>query len=517
MKKLSLEKIACVVVMFCAVGGVAAFAQTFSTVASFDGTNGAYPLFGTLVQGTNGNFYGTTAYGGANSGGTIYEVTSAGVVTTLYSFCAKTNCRDGQVPASGLAQTANGDFYGTTNAGGANANGGCGNLEERCGTVFEISPEGKLTTLYSFCAQTNSEGHCTDGAQPYGTLVQGYDGDFYGTTEAGGANGGGTVFTMTPTGAVTTLYSFCAQENSNGYCTDGGQPYTGLVRATDGKFYGTTVYGGANNSGTIFSITPAGKLTSFSYPPGCADCSVSGSLVNPLVQAADGNFYGTTYYGGAGTESAGYGTVFEVTPAGKLTTLYSFCSQPSCTDGQNPFAGLIQATDGNFYGTTEQGGANVNCGDDGLLYCGTIFEITPLGVLTTLYSFCSQPNCADGELPIAELVQGTDGSLYGTTDWGGGSANCEYGCGTVVSLSMGLAPFVETLPIARAVGGNVTILGNNLAGTTSVTFNGTAATFTVASNTAIKTTVPTGATAGPVVVVTPSGTLTSNVPFLVEP
>jgi uncharacterized repeat protein (TIGR03803 family) len=510
MKKLRLERIACILITFCALSGVAAFSQTFTTIASFDGTDGAAPFYTPLVQGANGNFYGTTEAGGASNGGTVFEVTSAGAVTTLYNFCAKVNCRDGGSPFGGLTQTANGDIYGTTHSGGSGRN-----CADYCGTIFEISPEGKLTTIHSFCAQTN----CADGAEPYDTLVQAYDGDFYGTTYTGGANancsGCGTVFKITPTGTFATLYSFCSLTN----CADGGEPAAGLALATDGKLYGSAPDGGANgNGGTIFSITPAGKLTtlySFCSLPSCAD----GNYTQPtLIQASDGNFYGTTVFGGANDSACniGCGTIFKITPAGKLTTLYSFCSQPGCADGQYPEAGLIQATDGNFYGTTS-GGANSNAVCDSGPGCGTVFKITPTGTFTTLYSFCPLANCADGANPYAAPVQGTDGNLYGTTG-GGGTGSCPtYGCGTVFSLSMGLAPFVETLPVARAVGLPVTILGNNLTGTTSVTFNGTAATLITVSDTAITTTVPAGATTGPVQVVTPNGTLTSNVPFRVIP
>jgi uncharacterized repeat protein (TIGR03803 family) len=518
MKKLSLEKIACIVVVFCLASGVASSAQTFSTVASFDGTDGAYPADGSLVQGANGNFYGTTGSGGANNGGTIFEVTSAGTVTTFYSFCAKVNCRDGKYPFAGLTQTANGDFYGTTEEGGAIRNPIC-DRSGGCGTVFEISAEGKLTPLYSFCAQANSQGFCTDGAYPVGTLVQGHDGDFYGTTYAGnGPTDEGTVFKLTPTGSLTTLYIFPLTD------LDGSFPST-LVQGYDGGLYGTTFLGGASNGGAIFKITPAGELTTLYSFCSLANCADGAQPVGGLIQATNGNFYGTTVYGGTNDSvprcsdpGEGCGTIFEVTPAGRLTTLYSFCSQPDCADGQYPQGGLIQATDGNFYGAASIG---ANSGPDcnalgGQGTCGTIFEITPTGTFTTLYSFCSLTNCADGANPTAALLQGTDGNLYGTTAEGGASA-CSDGCGTVFRLSMGLAPFVETLPTARAVGGNVTILGNNLTGTTSVTFNGTAAKFTVASESAIKTTVPAGATAGPVAVVTPSGTLTSNLPFLVEP
>ena|SRR5579863_7632481 len=199
--------------------------------------------------------------------------------------------------------------------------------------------------------------------------------------------------------------------------------------------------------------------------------------------------------------TGGCGTVFKITPSGTLTALHSFAGYP--TDGSEPLAGLVQATDGNLYGTTYSGGPN----DE-----GTVFEITPTGGLTTLYAFCPQSGCADGSNPLAALVQDTNGTLYGTTLLGGAN-----GDGTLFSLSVGLGPFVEMQPISGKVGAAVKILGTNLTGATSVSFNGTAATFTVVSSSFIKTTVPAGATTGTVQVVTPSGTLLSNVPFRVLP
>jgi uncharacterized repeat protein (TIGR03803 family) len=202
--------------------------------------------------------------------------------------------------------------------------------------------------------------------------------------------------------------------------------------------------------------------------------------------------------------------------SGKLTTLYNFCSQggyPNCPDGAMPFAGLIQATNGDLYGTTEQGGDNP-C--EAGLGCGTVFKITPSGTLTTLYSFCSQggyPNCPDGAIPFAGLIQATNGDLYGTTSQGGYAA---YGYGTIFSLSVGLGPFVETLPTSGKLGKTVKILGTDLTGAASVTFNGAPAAFTVASASEITTTVPAGATTGIVQVVTPLGSLSSNVPFRVR-
>jgi len=365
-----------------------------------------------------------------------------------------------------------------------------------------------LTTLYSFCAQSR----CTDGEYPYAGLVQATNGDFYGTTNQGGASNGGTVFKITPSGTLTTLYSFCSQGGSE--CTDGFGPMAGLVQATNGYLYGTTRYGGTGKyssdggGGTVFKITPSGTLTtlySFCSQSGCADGEYP--FYGALVQATSGDLYGTTAAGGYDI-----GTVFKITPSGTLATLYTFGTQS--TDGLDPLAGLVQATDGNFYGTTQYGGTGeYGSGGAG----GTVFKITPSGTLTTLYSFCSQGRCADGSSPYAGVVQATNGDFYGTT-YEGGTIGCGAlvnGCGTVFRLSVGLDPFVETQTNSGNVGAAVRILGSDLTGATGVTFNGTAAAFTVVSRYLITTTVPAGATTGKVQVVTPSRTLSSNMPFRV--
>ena len=320
--------------------------------------------------------------------------------SVLHSFAGT----DGEYP-SGVIQGSNGNFYGTTYEGGS---------IEDAGTVFELTPSGTLTTLYSFCSQAS----CTDGNQPNAGVIQGIDGNFYGTTEYGGANqsafggiGGGTVFKLTPSGTLTTLYSFCGQAN----CIDGERLFAGVIEGTDGNFYGTTWEGGANNSGTVFELTPSGELTilhSFCSQAGCTDGAYPYAS---LIQASDGNFYGTTFYAGTGRLprhhlSLGDGTVFELTPSGTLTTLYSFCTHAHCTDGKWPYAGVIQGDDGNFYGTTQIGGPHND---------GTVFQLTPSGRLTTLHSFCSHAHCADGKWPYAGVIQGSDGNLYGTTEYGG--------------------------------------------------------------------------------------------------
>jgi uncharacterized repeat protein (TIGR03803 family) len=451
-------------------------AQTFTTLYSFDLTDGAEPG-ATLVQATNGNLYGTTFSGVDGCGGTVFEITAGGVLTTLHCF----DGTDGGEPKAGLVQGTNGNLYGTTSTSGANSGG----------TVFKITPGGSLTSLYSFCSQVNSQGYCADGNHPDAGLVQATNGYIYGTTADGGVSGNGTVFKITPGGTLTTLYNFCPTST----CIDGDTPTSGLVQATNGDLYGTTSGGGASGYGTVFKITPSGTLTT----PHSFDGTDGAYPYAGLVEATNGDFYGTTYSGGANN----FGTIFKITPGGTLTTLYSFCSQSGCTDGIQPYAGLVEATNGDLYGTTYSGGAN---------NFGTIFKITPSGTLTTLYDFCSQSECADGGRTYAGLIQNTNGNFYGVT-----SVRGVGGFGTVFSLSVGLGPFVETQTTSGKVGTAVNILGSNLTGATSVTFNGTEAVFKVASRSEITTTVPAGATTGKVNVVTPSGTRSSNQEFRVAP
>jgi len=407
-----------------------------TTLYSFGNTDGRNPYAG-LVQATNGDFYGTTWAGnhdGNDYSGTVFQITSTGTLTTLYYFCSETNCTDGELPYAGLVQGADGNFYGTTQAGGRDVS--CDGYTG-CGTIFKIAPSGTLTTLYTFCPTTP----CTDGTDPYAALVQGTDGNFYGTTEGGGIGlGAGTVFKITPSGALTTLYQFCPQAN----CPDGGDPYGALVQGSDGNFYGTTEGGGANDDdGTVFAITPSGTLTTLHSFAGTDGAHPQAGL----VQGSDGNFYGTTNAGGAQGScpgETGCGTVFKITPSGTLTTLYSFCSQTGCPDGQVPSAALVQGSDGNFYGTTVQGGGGQTGTCPKVGACGTVFQITPDGTLTTIYRFCSEAengiSCTDGANPYGALIQNpNDGNFYGTTYAGGpGGAN---GAGTVFSLSVGLGPF----------------------------------------------------------------------------
>jgi uncharacterized repeat protein (TIGR03803 family) len=485
----------CIAFLFCAATAIAAPAQIFTTLANFDGTDGTQAI-GVLVQGAGGGLYGTANVGGdtkclgGETCGTVYKFTPDGELTALHSFCLNSlpTCPDGARPSAGLVQATDGNFYGTTWLGGSvrAAHNPCwrGGIDG-CGTVFRITPAGRLTTIYDFCSRPN----CIDGSEPSGALVQAANGGFYGTTDFGGVSadgvqGRGTVFEITAEGKLTTLHRFVG--------SDGSYPNT-LIQATDGNFYGTTYDGGAYGepelSGTVFKMTPEGKLTTLYSFCGQVRC-LDGSAPDSLVQAADGNFYGTTRGNGAYLS----GTFFEITPQGKLTTLYTFCSvRPNCADGDGPIS-LVQATDGNFYGTA-QGGVN------GM---GTVFEITAEGTLTTLYSF----NGFDGALPGGGLLQATNGNFYGTTSSGGA-----YRYGTLFSLSVGLGPFVAFVRDSGKVGQTGGILGQGFTGTTSVSLNGIPAKFKVKSDTFVEATVPPGATTGFVAVVTPSGTLTSNVQF----
>jgi uncharacterized repeat protein (TIGR03803 family) len=438
-----------------------------------------------LVQGFDGNFYGTTTFGGANKKGTIFKMTPSGTLTVLHDFCSQSNCTDGEVPFSGLARDNQGNFYGTAAFGGIpDCQNGTG-----CGLIYKITPGGTFTILHSFVS--------TDGGLPEGPPLFATDGNLYGMTVAGGAYSSGTIYKMTTAGKLTSLYSFCAQAN----CPDGLWPTSGLIQGMDGNFYGAT-FGSDNLGGTAFRFTPPSTLTvlasfcSFNNPT--CPYSANGIGPNALAESHNGVLYGTTFGGGA----QGLGSAYKLSKTGKLTTLWSFTNGD---DGSEPYSGLILSTDGTFYGTAYNGGTGA----------GVIYELSPSGVLTPIYDLFCQPDmfdCSDGSNPMGGLVEGTDGNLYGTSRSGG-----DNGGGTAFSVSLRfLRPFVETQPVLGKVGSPVTILGYHLDGVTSVTFNGTAATFKVVSDSEITTTVPAGATTGSVKVAKPTGTLISNGIFRVE-
>ena len=333
-------------------------------------------------------------------------------------------------PQGGLIQATDGYFYGTTSAGGTRG----------VGTVFKMDSVGNVTTLHSF--------NGADGASPWAALVEAGDGSFYGTTSVGGA-GVGTVFKIDPSGNFTTLHSF-----SSG--SDGEYPYAALIQTSNGDFYGTTsgsIQSGSGNCGTVFRMDTSGKVVTLHTfgPEGCQPRAA-------LIQATDGDFYGTTQYAGNG-----YGTVFKMNSLGNVTTLHSFDGN----DGLFPSAALIQASDGNFYGTTSdsvfkmsssgdvtvlhslswtdgwnlsaliqaidgkfygtarEGGSSTDCFGSQAGACGTIFKVDSSGNFALLHTF----NKADGASPGAALIQTGDEHFYGTTAGGGGG-----GSGTIFQM-----------------------------------------------------------------------------------
>ena len=423
------------VLLLCAVGQ--ASAQTFTVLTSLSSVappGGGGNLVWSLVQGVDGNFYGTTQGGGGTCAndpfatcGVVYKVTPAGKLSVIHDFC-QNGCTDGGAPFSGLFLSPSGTFYGTTTQ----------DLVNHGGTVYSITAAGRVTTLHSF---TGGGGEGT----PYGPVIEA-NGDFYGITALGGSAQDGTTYKLTPGGTLTTLYTF----NGNNGEQVGLVP-EGLLQAPNGALYGLTPFGtqNSNTCGTIFKMSPKGATTTLynfenTSAQGCEPA-------DGLVLGPGGDFYGTALSGGPAND----GTIFKMSPSGTLTVLYNFCSESNCADGSTPNAGMTLGTDGNLYGTTIFGGATNG---------GTIFQITPGGTFNVLYSFCSQTGCADGESSYSGLIQATDGNFYGTTSSGGGGNNG----GTAFKLSMGLAPFVQSLPGYGKVGAQIKILGTDLTGTTGV-------------------------------------------------
>jgi uncharacterized repeat protein (TIGR03803 family) len=423
-----------------------------------------------------------------------------------------------------FVQARDGNLYSTSQSGGASG----------FGTVFRVTPDGTKTDLHSFLA---SEG------RPYGGLTLGLDGYLYGVTSGGGSAGRGSIYKISTSGAFSVVHSF------NG--TTEGTPYNGNaapVQGADGNFYGSVSDGlSTGNYGVIYKMTPAGSMKvlytfngTYRYPFG-------------IVQGADGSFYGTAE--SAGT-AGNHGIVFKITAAGKFTVLHTFAGSPS--DGNQPYGSIIQAADGNFYGTTTTGGQN---------NLGTIYKMTPKGVLTIIHSFANntlgykplagliqatddklygaatapggvlfQSNSAGGYTSLVKftgttglypgsnpqipLVQHTNGTLYGDTVYGGsGTVHCgtSANCGVLYSLDMGLKPFVILMTTSGKAGKSIQILGNGLSAATKVTFGSASASFKVVSDTYMTAVVPPTATSGPLVVTAPSGVRTSSKNFKVLP
>jgi uncharacterized repeat protein (TIGR03803 family) len=349
-------------------------AGTFTTVHEFLGTVDGDAPAAPLLQGPDGNFYGTTIYGGSPQCGSVFKMTPAGVVTLLHGFTYDVT---GAFPYFGVTLAADGSFYGMALRGGPS----------NVGTIYSVTSDGTFTLRHTFTGSS-------DGARPKASLVRSSNANLYGTTLSGGTSDLGTVFTLAPGGTVTLLRSF---SDLGG---DGNTP-TGLVRANDGNFYGATLTSTNRfqevQGSVVFRITPAGAFTALK-----ALSTTEGYDPNPLIQAADGFLYGTCKLAGASAR----GTVFRISLTGDFTLLHTFTG--GAGDGAGPQSALVQATDGNFYGTTNAGGTSNK---------GTLYRMTPGGTATVLHSFAGFPG--DGDAPEAALIQAADGNLYGTALRGG--------------------------------------------------------------------------------------------------
>ena len=365
-----------------------------------------------VIRASDGNFYGTTAYGGSANFGTIYKVTPAGTATILVNFTGP----NGTYPNAGVIQASDGNLYGTTTGGGGDAMGHP--FATQFGTVFKVTLDGTLTTIFTFTYDSVADRY-PNGLAPVAALVQATDGNLWGTTSNGGTdsdtnNDYGTIFKMSLTGTLLMSVTVHGLPDAEPQF-----PRARLIQGTDGNFYGTSYKGGdlAFSGGTVFRCTPLGVVTvlhGFTDPEG-------NSPEGGVVQGSDGNIYGTTEGGG----SSNLGAIYRVTPAGDFTVLHQFTGSQSTADGAQPFGEMILAQDGNFYGTTTGGGAGA---------LGTIFQLTPAGVYTTIYSFpnTGMPGAGTtGQQPRGTLLQTTDGNFYGTTTGGGPS-----GVGTVFRLNV---------------------------------------------------------------------------------
>ncbi|MBX7212133.1 MAG: cadherin-like beta sandwich domain-containing protein [Verrucomicrobiaceae bacterium] len=422
-----------------------------TTLVQFTGTTGAAmgsTPTGGLVQGIDGNFYGTTSAGGANNLGTVFMMTPAGTITTLVHFSGIVAPALGSSPKGSLVQGSDGAFYGTTQTGG---------LGGGFGTIFKVTPAGVLTTIASCTGTTGS----APLSSPNGGLVPMPDGSFYGTSSSGGFNNQGTVFKFTPDGLVSVLLhctaapviskltqtsdgKFFGTTTAAGGANGWGSAFSiaptesplflaplpptsgtaaissrgGFMIAANGELWATSSAGGAGNNGSVFKMTQGGNVTTVISFTGTSGTNPGSSPQAALILGADGNHWGTTSGGGSGTS----GTIFKVTPAGVQTVVINFTGTSGANLGSSPQAPLLLAADGNYYGSTTTGG---NAGG-----FGTIFKLTPAGVLTTLVNLTGNSGTATGSSPQGPMVQGADGNFYGVTNAGGVN-----GLGTVFKVT----------------------------------------------------------------------------------
>lgn len=442
-------------------------AQTVTNILSFNTTNGSFPADTTPVQGRDGLIYGMANAGGTFSYGTIWAQSVSGTFwRVLYNFDFTT----GAFPQGGLMLGTDGKLYGVTPEGGTNPGGGAN------GVVFKITTGGEYTVLHNFAGGT-------DGCIPEAPPIEATDGNLYGTTSNCGDFGQGTAYKIKRDGTFTSIHQFTGNE--------GRTVFAPLMQAIDSNLWGTAYEGGKNGCGTVFKMSTGGAvLNSLSLA-----CDAESGPHSQLIQTANGDIYGTAVGGGLG-----YGAIFKLTSNGVLSTVYQFLGPPTGADFSSPTGGIMQANDGNFYGTTLYGGANSQ---------GGIYSVSGT-TYAHVYDFGHSPLINQ---VTSGLVQHTNGKFYSAAGTGGKNS-----VGSVFKLDLGLGAFVALVKNVGRVGTTVQVLGQGFSGTSSVTFNGVAASaFTIVSDTYLAAVVPTGASTGPVVVTTPGGVLTSNRNFRVTP
>ncbi len=467
-------------------------AQTLTTLYDFCSptnysacVNGNSP--GHLIQGTDGNFYGGTDSGGTNDYGTFFKITPQGTLTTIYQYAAT----NGEFGGVDFDLELGGVFYGTELVGGSN----------RVGSIVTMTTEGTLTTIYQFSG-TNG---IADGTYP-DRLMEVDDSTLIGTTLEGGTNNAGTVFKITTAGTLTAIHEF---SGTNGVA-DGSIPV--LTTTNGAEFIGTTELGGTpGTTGTVFEITASGSFNTIHQ-----FTTAEGGI--PIVTIVNGStLIGTTTAGG----SNGFGTAFEMTLEGTVTTFYQFSGTNGVMDGSSPGLSSIHDSSGAYYGETRDGGTNG---------AGLAFTLSTSGTLTPVYEFCSvSTNCLDGRSPDA-LANLVSGDFYGTTEsggandggtvfkfaasgassggGGGGGTNCTYEL-TSSSASPSAAGGPATVGVIAPSGCAWTATTNNsfitITSGSSGSGNGTVH-YTVAANTSTNAQVGTMTIAGETFTVTESGT-----------
>jgi len=403
----------------------------------FDSRDGRYPYAGVSAD-RRGSLYGTTGRGGAHGAGTVYKLTppTPGKTTwtsqVLYSFGSGSS--DGEFPHAGVVADVHGVLYGTTVGGGSSGDG----------AVFMLKPPVSgagpwmESILHSF---TNANG---DGSQPFAKLLIGRDGSLYGTTFSGGNAGDGIVFRLTPPAPGGTGWTESVLHSFAGGTSDGAGPEAGLIADAQGALYGTTAAGGGGG-GPECRAVPAGCGTAFKLaaPPGGGipwTTSIlfafrnyhadGGGPVAGLTADSSGALYGTTYIGG----STDAGTVFKLFPPGPGQSQWSerVLHDFTVSDGTYPIGGVILDSSGAVYGTTSSGG-DLHC-TPLLRGCGTLFRLTAAGGSWTASVLHYFNYATGGIVPEGDLIEDASGGIFGTTFFGGGSANCEDGCGTVFEL-----------------------------------------------------------------------------------